>query len=74
MDRKEQFVRSIEETVKRIAENPFSFPIWEGNIRRALTSKYPFQIFYWIESETMVKIVAVSHTSRKPVYWAERVG
>ena len=58
-------------TVGLIAENPQGYPRVHGELRRAVTRRFPFGIFYLIENDGVV-VIAVMHASRNPDRWKER--
>jgi plasmid stabilization system protein ParE len=55
----------------RIAEQPKLFPVVHRSVRRALIRKFPFAIFYRVETDAIV-VLAILHGSRDPVRWKER--
>jgi plasmid stabilization system protein ParE len=67
-----RFTNAIEETVRRIVENPERWRVVEEDVRRCLTRIFPFAILYTIEPD-FILIVAVMHWSREPGYWRERL-
>lgn len=66
------FVNAVEAAIFRITEAPDRYPIFDDDIRRCLTRKFPYGILYTIEP-TFILIVAVMHNGRKPGYWKDRV-
>ncbi len=58
-------------TIGLIAESPRSYPRVHGELRRAVTRRFPFGIFYLIENDGVV-VIAVMHASRDPDRWKER--
>ena len=42
----EEFFDIILETVERIQSNPLQFPFYHKTIRKAVTSRFPFNIFF----------------------------
>ncbi len=66
------FYAEVENTIRRIIENPKLFRVVEEDVRRCLTRRFPYGILYTIE-EDYILIVAVMHCSRKPSYWKHRV-
>jgi plasmid stabilization system protein ParE len=69
LDRK--YLKVINHAFLLISENPLSFPIIKHNIRRFAIKKFPFNIFYVFENNT-VYILAVFHTKRNPKVWKTR--
>lgn len=66
-----QFLDEARTSFSAITENPLLFPIVHRNTRRALMRRFPFGIYYRIESTTLV-IIAVMHGSRHPRRWKSR--
>ena len=58
-------------TIGLIAENPRRYPRIHGEIRRAVTPRFPFGVFYLMEGDAVV-VIAVMHASRDPARWKER--
>lgn len=58
-------------TLERVAELPSLYPTVYRNIRRALTHRFPFGIYYRIENERLV-VIAVMHGSQSPARWKKR--
>jgi len=54
-----------------IARHPESYPVIGRRLRRALTSRFPFAIFYILDGDT-VRVFGVLHTSRSPRVWQAR--
>lgn len=67
-----RFTTSIEETIRRIVENPERWRVVEEDVRRCLTRIFPFAVLYTIEQD-FILIVAVMHWSREPGYWRDRL-
>lgn len=56
---------------------PRRFPRISGyrgpaEIRRALLDKFPYQVIYQLHP-TKVRVISISHTSRRPRFWVDRV-
>lgn len=69
-----EFAAEIERVIASIAERPFAFPEWkrEDPVRRALASRFPYAVFFDVESHRLV-VMAIAHSSRRPGYWGGRV-
>ncbi|MGL4500809.1 MAG: type II toxin-antitoxin system RelE/ParE family toxin, partial [Planktothrix sp.] len=65
------FINVIEDAVYRIKESPTRWAIFDENVRRCLTRKFPYSILYTIEPDYIL-ILAVTHCSREPGYWKNR--
>ncbi len=67
----DDFAEEIEAGVKAILEAPLVWRCVEDDVRRYLVRRFPYGIYYSMESETVV-IWAVKHLHRDPDYWQER--
>ncbi len=67
----ESLLLSVEATLVAIQETPSLFPEVHRNIRRALTRRFPFGVFYVVEGEAVV-VIALFHASRDPKGWQNR--
>ena len=66
------FIEELRSTYLRILNNPLAFQEIRLGIRRALTRKFPYAIYFVIESQTIL-VIAVLHTARDPEEWQKRV-
>jgi plasmid stabilization system protein ParE len=66
-----QFLDEIEHCLQRIAESPEACPVVYRRFRRALTSRFPYKVFYFLEADS-INIVAVLHAARHPLRWRSR--
>ncbi len=67
-----EFLLSIDAKINAIQRSPKQFPTKHKNIRRALTDRFPYGIFYIIENE-VIYILAIIHTRRNPKIWKKRI-
>jgi plasmid stabilization system protein ParE len=65
------FLREMSIAVRRLRETPALYPLAEAGTRRMLLDRFPYTIYYRIESQTLT-IVAVAHQKRRPGYWSSR--
>lgn len=54
-----------------IAEQPLTYPVVRRNTRRALIPRFPFAIYFRVESSHIL-VIAVMHGSRHPRRWQSR--
>ncbi len=66
-----QFLGEVSAVLGAISEGAESFPVVHREVRRALTKKFPFGIYYRIEADCVV-VLAVIHASRHPRQWKDR--
>ncbi len=65
------FISEIEHGISAIRRNPLTWRIVEKDVRRYLVHRYPFGIYYTVESD-FITIWAVMHLSREHGYWKPR--
>ncbi|PCJ21860.1 MAG: plasmid stabilization protein [SAR86 cluster bacterium] len=66
-----EFLDEVLSLLQSIQDRPLSYPIIYRETRRALTSRFPFCVFYQIQSGSII-IFAVMHASRAPHSWRDR--
>ena len=59
------FLRCIDAAIARIARHPEAGPVQFGPFRRLLVARFPFGVFYSIESSDVI-VHGVFHLSRDP--------
>lgn len=67
-----EFLAEIHSSVRQIAENPLRNAMIYKSARRALVRRFPFQVVYLVEDET-VEVIAFMHARRDPQRWRGRV-
>lgn len=67
----DDFLRCVYRCIASLERNPQSYPTVDGQTRRALVRRFPFQILYEIENEEII-IYAVYHSARDPEVWKRR--
>jgi plasmid stabilization system protein ParE len=65
------FVDELERVLARIFDDPSTGPAYLSGTRRAKLHRYPYIVVYKVRG-SVVQVVAVAHTSRRPGYWAKR--
>lgn len=68
-----EFLSEVESCWSRIRSNPTLYAPWTGDIRKALVRRFPFTVFFSIESDS-IAILAVVHGHRHPRLWPRRRG
>ena len=66
-----QFLDEALAAFSTITETPLMYPIVHRNTRRTLIHRFPFGVYYRVETSTIV-VVAVMHGSRNPRSWKSR--
>ena len=67
-----EFTLELEKLFSHIANNPKQYPKFRNNIRKAVVKRFPYSVFFEIESD-FIKIYAIFHNSRRPITWKKRV-
>jgi plasmid stabilization system protein ParE len=67
-----EFLGELRAVYQRILEGPRKYQALRSGIRRALTRRFPYAIYFSIEGEVIV-VVAVLHTARDPAEWQRRI-
>lgn len=67
-----EFALEVYSTIDRIVEHPQAWPIFDTDIRRCQTSRFPYGILY-SEEPNGIFILAVMHLHRSPDYWQDRL-
>lgn len=60
----------VESVFASLLVHPRACPIAHREIRRALTQRFPYKIFY-IERDDRVVVLAVRHQRQRPQRWLE---
>jgi len=68
----ERFQESLERVFDQIERAPEMHPLIQLRVRRALTPRFPFAVYYRIENDEAI-VFAVLHSRRDPRLWKSRV-
>lgn len=66
------FLDELRIAYQRILDHPLGYQDLRSGIRRALTRRFPYGVYFSIEGETIV-IVAILSTARDPAEWQRRI-
>lgn len=69
----DDFRSRVAEAMTRICGSPELYPRVHGELRRAAVQRFPYGVFYTVESDTIV-VHAVLHDRRDPRLWQWRAG
>ena len=67
-----EFLRCGDAGFSAILRNPERFPQVHRVVRRALTRRFPYAVFF-VEDAERVVVLSVFHGKRNPKQWQERV-
>ncbi len=66
------FAGEVYAAINRAVEHPEAWPVLEGEVRRCLTTRFPYGVLYSQEPDGIF-ILAVMHLHRDPEYWKHRI-
>jgi plasmid stabilization system protein ParE len=66
------FAVEVHSTLENILSFPKAWPIFEEDIRRCQTRRFPYGIIYAV-NEDVIFVLAVMHLHRDPEYWKNRL-
>jgi len=66
-----EFLLALEAALNAIQRNPNHYQGVYKGLKRALTVRFPYGIFFTVE-EDFIYILAIVHTSRSPKIWKKR--
>jgi plasmid stabilization system protein ParE len=67
-----RFRAAIDALTERMSANPLQFPVVYKNVRRALLRRFPYSLFFVIEDDASLLVIACFHASRDPAHWQKR--
>jgi len=62
-----EFATAVESLIARMAEDPLSFPLVRGQIRRAVFHRFPYAIYFRVSDDDIV--VLAIHGRQHPRRW-----
>ena len=67
----EQLIHEFRRAIDRILGNPEMYQVVHRGVRRALTHRFPYALFYRLEADEVV-VIAFIHAHRSPAMWRSR--
>jgi plasmid stabilization system protein ParE len=61
-------LEKVDELLQRVAEAPHQFPTIQPSVRRGLTRRFPYGVYFTV-SEDRVDVLAVIHLHRHQESW-----
>lgn len=68
-----RFIEAVSAAIEAILADPHRWPKEDNEVRSVLLKKFPYILYFAIENEESILVLAVAHTSRRPGYWKRRV-
>ena len=66
------FLNSLQQCKRRISDFPQIGAIVQDKVRRYHLKTYPYTLLYYIQPNGDIRIIAVMHQKRRPLYWLGR--
>ena len=66
-----EFLLALEAALNAIQRNPNLYQVVYKGLKRALTVRFPYGIFFTVD-EDVIYVLAIVHTSRSPKVWKKR--
>jgi plasmid stabilization system protein ParE len=66
-----EFLLCVEEVLERIGRTPEMYMVVYHDVRRALTRRFPYAVYYRIAGNDVV-VLGILHTRRDPREWQSR--
>jgi plasmid stabilization system protein ParE len=66
-----EFFLCVEEVLERIGRTPEMYMVVHHDVRRALTRRFPYAVYYCIAGNDVV-VLGILHTRRDPREWPSR--
>lgn len=60
------FADALEHVLSAITAMPESFPVVQGDVRRALLRRFPYALYYRLRDSETAEVIACLHTRRSP--------
>lgn len=67
-----EFLEALTYCFEVLRSHPLAYEAVHGPIRRGLLRRFPYGVFYVVESDRVV-VLAVYHASREPEGWQQRL-
>ncbi len=64
----EELLASVAASLDAVAQFPEMFARVHGEVRRAVVARFPYVVFYRVESRRLV-VLAILHMARDPKLW-----
>ena len=66
------FKLCVDEVIAKIQRNPLIHKVIEDGIRRSVTRRFPYGVFYVVDNGKII-VLAVLHARQDPAKWKKRI-
>ena len=67
-----EFLDELRAAYHRIQDGPLKYQLLRSGIRRAMTRRFPYAVYFSVEGNVIV-VLAVLHAAREPAVWQRRL-
>lgn len=68
----QEFLEEVRTAYLKIMDGPLKYEKLRSGVRRALTKRFPYAIYFVVEGQVIV-ILAILHCARDPAEWQWRI-
>ncbi len=68
----DDFLFEVDRVLSCVSEYPEEYALIHKQVRRGLTRRFPYGVFYLVEPDVIV-VLAVMHLARNPKRWKGRI-
>ena len=67
------FTEAVERKIDRLLKFPESAPPLDFEIRAKAIPRFPYTLYFrWRSERGLLRVLAVAHQKRRPMYWLDR--
>ena len=66
------YLTEVEGAINLLMRYPAAGVVVQGFVRRLILPKFPYSLLHRVVDENLIRILAIAHHKRKPVYWIGR--
>ena len=67
-----EFLNELRAAYHRIQDGPSKYKLLRSGIRRAMTRRFPYAVYFSIQGDVIV-VLGVLHAARDPAVWQRRI-
>ncbi|QLE57895.1 type II toxin-antitoxin system RelE/ParE family toxin [Nostoc sp. TCL26-01] len=67
-----EYLAEVEGAVNLLMRYPSAGVVVRGAVRQLILPKFPYLLLYRVVDDDLIRILAIAHHKRKPVYWIDR--
>ncbi|MCC5622189.1 type II toxin-antitoxin system RelE/ParE family toxin [Nostoc sp. CHAB 5715] len=66
------YLTEVQGAINLLMRYPAAGVVVRGFVRRLILPKFPYSLLYRVVDDNLIRILAIAHHKRKPVYWIGR--